>query len=196
MTLARRSPAGPRRSKLADDPWASLTPRLPLQRPFRHRRPQDHRRIRNGMLWMLGSGAPGRDLPEQDGTWHSVCVRFQRWTRLGLWPRPLHHLRRDAEPQGLLDGRRRPSLTVPSSALTPVHLVGGTVRHSAAPVVDSALSDTAEQQGTAGRSHSFCLAVGGTKRRTWKPCLTSVESSGSGTPARVLVPPCRSVTED
>ncbi len=39
---------------------------------------KDHRTIRNGILWVLKSGAPWRDLPEHYGPWHTVYSRFTR----------------------------------------------------------------------------------------------------------------------
>lgn len=57
----------------------------------------------DGILWILCSGAPWRDLPERYGKWNSVYVRFRRWTVAGVWQQLLHHLQRDADLQGLLD---------------------------------------------------------------------------------------------
>lgn len=37
-----------------------------------------------GMMWILSSGSPWRDLPERDGSWKSVCDRFRRWTADGV----------------------------------------------------------------------------------------------------------------
>ena len=43
------------------------------------------RRTVNGILWVLRTGAPWRDMPEQYGNWNSVFVRFTRWSKLGVW---------------------------------------------------------------------------------------------------------------
>ncbi|MBX7253320.1 MAG: transposase [Candidatus Promineofilum sp.] len=32
----------------------------------------------NGLLWVLRTGAPWRDLPKRYGSWPTVCGRFQR----------------------------------------------------------------------------------------------------------------------
>ncbi len=45
----------------------------------------DHRTILNGILWILRTGAPWRDLPDRYGAWQTVYSRFRRWRRAGLW---------------------------------------------------------------------------------------------------------------
>ncbi|PYE55301.1 transposase [Deinococcus yavapaiensis KR-236] len=83
--------------------WSNIVAFLPPQRSFKGRPPHDHRRILNGILWVLRTGAPWRDLPERYGKWNSVYVRFRRWTQCGIWQRLLHALQRDADLQGRLD---------------------------------------------------------------------------------------------
>jgi transposase len=38
-----------------------------------------------GVLWILRTGAPWRDLPERDGNWGSIWRRFRRWSLQGTW---------------------------------------------------------------------------------------------------------------
>jgi hypothetical protein len=38
-----------------------------------------------GILWILRTGAPWRDLPEVFGKWKSVYDRFRSWTDSGVW---------------------------------------------------------------------------------------------------------------
>jgi transposase len=45
----------------------------------------DKRRTVNGILWVLRTGAPWRDMPERYGNWNSVFVRFTRWSKIGVW---------------------------------------------------------------------------------------------------------------
>jgi transposase len=46
---------------------------------------ESKRRTVNGILWVLRTGAPWRDMPERYGNWNSVFVRFTRWSKLGVW---------------------------------------------------------------------------------------------------------------
>src|SRR4051794_22397817 len=53
--------------ELTDEQWVKLEPLLPPQKPKTGRPNDDHRTIMNGMLWVLNSGAPWRDLPWRYG---------------------------------------------------------------------------------------------------------------------------------
>ena len=45
----------------------------------------DKRRTVNGILWVLPTGAPWRDMPERYGNWNSVFARFTHWSKLAVW---------------------------------------------------------------------------------------------------------------
>ena len=45
----------------------------------------DDRRVLNGILWILRSGAPWRDLPECYGPFTTCYSRFNRWRKAGIW---------------------------------------------------------------------------------------------------------------
>ena len=53
------------RGDLTDQQWQQLEPLLPAQKPRTGRPGKDHRTIINGILWVLRTGAPWRDLPER-----------------------------------------------------------------------------------------------------------------------------------
>jgi transposase len=72
------------RGDLTDSEWRILDPLLP-DRGDRGPPISDKRRIVNGILWVLRTGAPWRDLPERYGNWNSVFVRFTRWSKIGVW---------------------------------------------------------------------------------------------------------------
>lgn len=64
---------------MAAVPTAAASP-TPAYRPAR-----DHRTVLNGMLWVLRTGAPWRDLPAPHGKWQIVYSRFRRWRAAGMW---------------------------------------------------------------------------------------------------------------
>ncbi len=72
------------RGDLTDSEWRILNPLLP-NRGERGPPILDKRRTVNGILWVLRTGAPWRDMPERYGNWNSVFVRFTRWSKLGVW---------------------------------------------------------------------------------------------------------------
>jgi transposase len=94
------------RGDLTKAQWERLQPLLPPQQPQRGRPAVDHRRIVNGMLWILRTGAPWRDLPERDGPWRPVASRFYRWRQAGVCPRLLATLQQQTDAAGQLDWQR------------------------------------------------------------------------------------------
>ena len=72
------------RGDLTDTEWRILDPLLP-DRGERGPPVEGKRRTVNGILWVLRTGAPWRDLPTRYGNWNSVYVRFTRWSKLGIW---------------------------------------------------------------------------------------------------------------
>jgi len=90
------------RHELSDAAWARLAPLLP-PRKTKGRYYREHRTILNGMLWILATGAPWRDLPERYGPWETVYSRFARWQRDGRWARIVAALREQADQAGHLD---------------------------------------------------------------------------------------------
>jgi len=92
-----------KRHELTDAQWRRLQPLLPPERPRTGRPNHDHRTILNGILWILRTGAPWRDLPERYGPVGTVSSRFYRWRQSGLWQGVLEALQTDADAAGLLD---------------------------------------------------------------------------------------------
>src|SRR5438309_8299952 len=91
------------RHELSNKQWERLQPLLPPQKPKTGRPAADHRRILNGILWLLRSGAPWRDLPERYGPWSTVASRFYRWQKAGIWQRLLEALQEQSEAAGEVD---------------------------------------------------------------------------------------------
>jgi transposase len=92
-----------RRHELTDDQWERLVPLLPPQRPQTGRPNHDHRTVINGILWILRTGAPWRDLPARYGRWQTVYSRFRRWKQMGIWERMLGSLQQEAAQDATLD---------------------------------------------------------------------------------------------
>lgn len=92
-----------RRGELTNEQWERLQPLLPPQKPPTGRPAHDHRTILKGILWILRTGAPWRDLPERYGPGRTVASRFYRWQRAGLWQRLFGALKQQAAVPGQLD---------------------------------------------------------------------------------------------
>lgn len=80
------------RGDLTNEQWEQLEAVLPPQKPHTGRPGMDHRQVMNGILWVLRTGAPWRDVPERYGKWTTVYSRFQRWRKQGVWDRVLAEL--------------------------------------------------------------------------------------------------------
>lgn len=90
------------RTDLTDAQWNALRPHLPSN-PKRGHAYADHRRVLNGIVWRLKSGAPWRDIPERYGPWRTCHDRLTRWERNGTWLRVLQALQAAADRRGQLD---------------------------------------------------------------------------------------------
>src|SRR6188472_3413199 len=73
------------RYELTDHEWVFIKPMLP-NKPRGVPRVND-RRVLNGIFWVLRSGAPWRDLPDDFGPYTTCYNRFVRWRRAGVWNR-------------------------------------------------------------------------------------------------------------
>ncbi len=71
------------RYELTDGEWTVIKPMLP-NKPRGVPRVDD-RRVLNGIFWVLRSGAPWRDLPENFGPRTTCYNRFVRWRLAGVW---------------------------------------------------------------------------------------------------------------
>jgi transposase len=90
------------RHALSDDQWEAIADLMPSNdgpgRPW-----SEHRLIINGILWILSTGAPWRDLPERFGPWQTVYDRFRRWVREGVWEQMLERLQARRNGDGEID---------------------------------------------------------------------------------------------
>ena len=86
---------------MTDAAWAVLRGLLPPRRAGGRGRPaRDERQVVNGVLWILATGCPWRDLPERYGPWRTCYARFVRWQRDGTWDRLLAHAQTKSDAVG------------------------------------------------------------------------------------------------
>jgi transposase len=64
---------------------------------------RDHRQVINGVLWVLRTSAPWRDLPERYGPRQTCYTRFRRWSEQGIWKSVLEQLQAQEDAAGNLD---------------------------------------------------------------------------------------------
>ena len=91
---------------LTDEQWEILEPLIPdpprradgKGRPWR-----DPRDVLDGILWILRTGAPWRDLPERYPPYQTCHRRFQRWNEEGVLDEVLRALAKDLKERGGLD---------------------------------------------------------------------------------------------
>jgi putative transposase len=58
---------------------------------------RDNRMFVEGVLWIVRTGSPWRDLPAVFGEWNSVFRRFSRWSAKGVWQRVFEALSDDPD---------------------------------------------------------------------------------------------------
>jgi transposase len=78
------------RNEVSNYEWGVINPMLP-NKPRGVPRVDD-RRILNGIFWILSSGAPWRDLPDNYGPYTTCYNRFVRWRRAGVWDQLMNAL--------------------------------------------------------------------------------------------------------
>ena len=136
------------RFELTDEQWAKIEPLLPPQKPQRGRPAADHRRIINGILWIIRTGAPSRDLPERYGPVGTVSSRFYRWRKAGLWDRLFAQVQQQADEEGRIDWE--------------VHYVDGTI-------IRAHPHAAGAKGGTRKRKHSATVRAASPPRSTSAP---------------------------
>lgn len=90
------------RHNLTDEQWQRIEHHFPepavLGRP-----PADFRTVFDGVLWILRTGAPWRDLPEFYGPWQTVYHHFNQWRTDGMLENILWDLQLELNSQGRID---------------------------------------------------------------------------------------------
>lgn len=92
-----------KRHALTDEQWQVVEPLVPRCTARTGRPPSDRRRMLDGILWILNTGAPWRDLPERFGPWQTVYDHFSKWRRSGVFDRIIEALQIKLDQNGLID---------------------------------------------------------------------------------------------
>ena len=92
-----------KRHELIDEQWALIEPFVPPSAAHTGRPPRDRRTLLNGILWILHTGAPWRDLPERFGPWQTVYHHFAKWRREGIFAEIVDALQIRLDDRGLID---------------------------------------------------------------------------------------------
>ena len=69
---------------LSDAQWGRISGLIIGRPDQRGSTGRDNRMFVEGILWIVRTGSPWRDLP---GEWNSVLRRFSRWSAKGVWLR-------------------------------------------------------------------------------------------------------------
>ena len=72
---------------LNDAQWARIEGLCAGKSTDRGSTGRDNRMFVEGVLWLVRTGSPWRDLPPVFGHWNSVFKRFDRWSRSDVWQR-------------------------------------------------------------------------------------------------------------
>ena len=91
-----------RRYELTEKQWELIKDLLP-DNQGRGRPWADHRKLINGMFWILNSGAPWRDMPGRYGPWETVYTRFCRWQEDGTIDKIIERLQLALDEHGFID---------------------------------------------------------------------------------------------
>ena len=93
---------------LTDEQWEVVKPLIPAppKRSDGRGRPRvDDRKIVDGILWVMRTGAPWHDMPEKYPPYQTCHRRFQEWVHTGVFKNILKSLAKDLKERGDLDLR-------------------------------------------------------------------------------------------
>src|SRR5213075_2600063 len=100
-----------RRYEVTDEQWKLIEPLIPAAAAIGRKRVPP-RTVLNGVLWVLRSGSPWRDLPERYGPWQSIYHHFNSWRRTKVFEGILEALQMRLDAEGhICNASRMPSKT-------------------------------------------------------------------------------------
>ena len=80
------------RYDLTDDEWSLIKDLFPPPAKTGRKR-KDPRLIFNAILWIMCTGVPWRDLPQEFGPWQTVYHNFSKWRKDGTLRKIFERLR-------------------------------------------------------------------------------------------------------
>jgi transposase len=92
-----------KRHELTDEQWELVGPLIPRSAAKTGRPARDVRQMLNGIFWILGTGAPWRDLPERFGPFQTVHRYFTQWRKSGVFAGIIEALQVELDERGLID---------------------------------------------------------------------------------------------
>lgn len=90
------------RKLLSDSQWKRMKPLLPGKKTDCGVTAIDNRFFVEAVLWIARTGAPWRDMPKEFGHWHRVYVRYDRWSKKGIWKHVFEKLADDPDLEYLM----------------------------------------------------------------------------------------------
>ncbi len=135
--------------------WAMVEPLIPKPRrrkDGRGRPWREPREVLGGILWVLRTGAPWKDLPQWYPPYQTCHRRLQHWCREGTLKRVLHALAEDLYERGAID--MNASLTSPSRGRK-----RGLLRWE-------------DKAGEGHQDHGHCRSLGSSCRHWNRKCIT------------------------
>lgn len=90
------------RHRLTDEQWDLISDLFPSRKRM-GRPPRDCREIVDAIFWILRTGSPWRDVPEELGPWSTVWNSFDRWNADGTLAAMLDRLRSSKVDLGEID---------------------------------------------------------------------------------------------
>jgi transposase len=91
------------RHSLTDEQWFLIDSFIPRSKARTGRPPRDRRLMLEGIFWILGTGAPWRDLPGRFGPWQTVYDHFWKWRKNGVFTTVVEALQVKLDEKGLID---------------------------------------------------------------------------------------------
>ncbi|WP_442964363.1 IS5 family transposase [Pseudomonas sp. KNUC1026] len=142
------------RYDISDEAWDLVADLfIGPQRKGRPRR--DDRQMLNGILWVLCSGAPWRDMPEDFGPWSSVYQRFRDWRNQRVFNQMLKRLQLKLNEKGRIDLK---TWMIDSTAIRASRSASGAGKRGPDEPADHALGRS--RGGFTTKIHMLCDANG------------------------------------